>query len=174
MSARRAPPSAPEPDTHVRLPETSRDWPYLYAALVFAIAAFFLFSIRSTLTPLIAYVLFVLLLAPYAGSDRHTTLLFAATLALFLWLLESIGSLFAPFVLAFVIAYILDPAVDVLERRRLKRGLAVVLLLIPIAGLIILTLVLAIPALIDQVESLISRLPAAARAANTWLEQVRT
>src|SRR5688572_3946753 len=157
----------------MRLPETSRDWQYLYAALVFAIAAFFLFSIRSSLTPLIAYVLLVLLLAPYAGSDRHTTLLFAATLALFLWLLETIGGLLAPFVLAFVIAYILDPAVDALERRGLKRGLAVVLLLIPIAGLIVLTLVLALPALIQQPESLVSRLPAAARAANTFLEQLR-
>src|SRR5215211_6290063 len=101
--------------TGMPLPETSRDWHFLYAALVFAIAAFFLFSLRSTLTPLIAYVLFVLLLVPYAGSARHTTLLFVATLALSLWLLESTGSLLAPFVLAFVIAYILDPAVDALE-----------------------------------------------------------
>jgi predicted PurR-regulated permease PerM len=155
------------------LPETSRDWHFLYAALVFAIAAFFLFSIRSTLTPLIAYVLFVLLLVPYAGSDRHTTLLFAATLALSLWLLETIGSLLAPFVLAFVIAYILDPAVDALERRRLKRTLAVVLLLVPIGAVIVATLVLGVPALIEQLESLMGRLPAAARTANTWLEQLR-
>jgi predicted PurR-regulated permease PerM len=157
----------------MRMPPTSREWHYLYAALVFAVAAFFLFSIRSTLTPVIAYVLLVLLLAPYAGSNRHTTLLVAATLALFLWLLQSIGSLLAPFVLAFVIAYILDPAVDLLERRGMKRPIAVVLLLIPIGGFIVLTLVLALPALIEQLQGLIGRLPAAARAANTWLEQLR-
>jgi predicted PurR-regulated permease PerM len=158
----------------MRLPETQPEWRYLYAALVFAVAAFFLFGVRASLTPLIAYILLVLLLTPFAGSARHTNVLIAATLALALWLLDSVGALLAPFILGFVLAYILDPAADVLERRGLNRPLAVAILLVPMISVVVLILVIGIPALINQFESLLERLPVAARAANDWLEQLRT
>ncbi|HEX6309943.1 MAG TPA: AI-2E family transporter [Longimicrobiales bacterium] len=146
---------------------------YIYGALVLAVAAVFLFSIHSVMSPFIAYLVLLLLLVPYAGSDRHTTIVVAATLALAIWLLETLGSLLAPFILAFVLAYILDPAVDVLERRRVPRGPAVAILVIPVLLLIAIAMAFAIPALVNQVEALIMRLPAAAARALEWLEQLR-
>lgn len=157
----------------MQLRETTSEWRFLYAALVLAVAGMFLFSVRSVLTPLIAYVLLVLLLAPYIGTERHRNTLLVATLALGLWMLDSMGSLLAPFILAFVIAYILDPVVDLLERRGVRRSLGVAALLIPFLGLLTLALVFGVPALINQFESLLERLPAAARAANAWLERLR-
>lgn len=146
---------------------------YIYGALVLAVAAVFLFSIHSVLSPFIAYIVLLLLLVPYAGTDRHTTIVIAATLALLIWLLETLGSLLAPFILAFVLAYILDPAVDVLERRRIARGPAVALLVVPVLLLIAVAIAFAIPALVNQIEALISRLPAAAARVLEWLEQLR-
>ena len=104
---------------HSQIPTELR---WLYAALVFAVAALFLFSIQSALSPFIAYIVLLLLLVPWAGTRHHTTIILAATFALAIWLLETLGSLLAPFILAFVLAYILDPLVDVLERRRVRRG----------------------------------------------------
>lgn len=149
------------------------EWRYVYGAIIFAVAALFLFSIQSALSPMIAYVLLLMLVAPFVGTDRHTTLVVAATLALGVWLLDTIGTLLAPFILAFVLAYILDPAVDVLERRRIPRGMAVALLVLPVLVLIALAIGFGIPALMGQVEALIELLPAAAERASEWLERTR-
>jgi predicted PurR-regulated permease PerM len=149
------------------------EWRYVYGAIVLAAAAIFLFSIQSALSPIIAYVFLLMLMVPYAGTSRHTTLVVTATLALCIWLLDTMGSLLAPFILAFVLAYILDPAVDMLERRRIPRSAAVAILVIPVLGLIALAIGFGIPALIDQVEALITRLPAAAAAAIEWIERTR-
>src|SRR5688572_33223369 len=94
-----------------------REWRYIYAAVVIAAAALFLYSVQAVLSPLFIYILLLLLLAPYAGTDRHTNIVIAVTLALFVWLLKALGGMLAPFILAFVLAYILDPAVDALQRR---------------------------------------------------------
>jgi predicted PurR-regulated permease PerM len=153
--------------------QNTTEWRYVYGATVFAAAAFFLFSVQSVLSPFIAYVLLILLLAPYSGTQRHTTLVVAATLVLVIWLLKVLGSLLAPFILAFVLAYILDPAADALERRGVPRTAAVALLVTPVLLLIAAALILGIPALVNQIETLIERLPAAAERAAAWLEQTR-
>ena len=153
----------------------SRELRYIYGALVLAAAGLFLFSVHAVLSPLFLYVLLLLLLAPYAGTDRHTTILVVATVALLLWLLEALGAMLAPFVLAFVLAYILDPLVDALQRRRnMKRGAAVALVVAPVLLALALALAFGIPALINQVESLVQRIPAAAAQVSAWLEGVRS
>jgi predicted PurR-regulated permease PerM len=150
------------------------EWRYIYAAIVVATAALFLFSVLPVLSPLFVYVLLLLMLAPYRGTDRHTTIVIAATLALMIWLLKALGGMLAPFILAFVLAYILDPAVDALQRRtRMKRGLAVACVVGPALIVLALALAFGIPALIQQIENLVQGIPAAAQRASTWLEEVR-
>lgn len=153
--------------------EPAPEWRYAYAALVVAAAAVFLFSIQSVVSPFIAWLVLLLLIAPYAGSRQHTTLVIAATLVLGIWLLETLGTLLAPFVFAFVLAYILDPAVDVLERRGLRRGPAVALLVTPAFLLLALAVALGLPALIQQFDALLMRLPAAAARASHWIVDLR-
>ncbi|HUF49542.1 MAG TPA: AI-2E family transporter [Longimicrobiales bacterium] len=151
-----------------------REWHYVYGAVVLVTAAFFLFSVQAVLSPLFGYILLLLLLAPYAGTTRHTTLLIVATLALLLWLLEALGSMLAPFLLAFVLAYILDPAVDAVQRwRQLQRGPAVAVVVAPALLLLALALGFGIPALIQQIENLVQRVPSAAENVAAWLERLR-
>ncbi|HSK21029.1 MAG TPA: AI-2E family transporter [Longimicrobiales bacterium] len=146
---------------------------YVYGALVLAAAAIFLLGIHSALSPIIAYVLVLMLMAPYIGTDRHTTVVIAVTFAFAIWLLDAMGSLLAPFILAFVLAYILDPAVDVLERRGVSRTLAVALLMLPVLLLLGAAIGFGIPALINQVQALFERLPAAAARAVEWITETR-
>src|SRR5690606_34741135 len=144
------------------------EWRYVYGSLVLAAAVLFLFSIQSALSPVIVYVLLLMLLMPFTGNARHSTVIIAATFALSIWLLETIGTLVAPFILAFVLAYILDPAVDVLERRRVPRGIAVAVLVLPVLALIAVAFAFGIPAIINQIEALFERLPAAAARFVEW------
>src|SRR5690606_13159311 len=83
-----------------------------------------------------------------------------------------IGSLLAPFILAFILAYILDPAVDALERRKVRRGVAIAILLLPVFALIASALIFGIPAIIQQLDTLIDNLPVAIDRLERWWQGV--
>src|SRR5690606_17553402 len=69
-----------------------------------------------------------------------------------------------------VLAYILDPAVSALERRRVPRGLAIVLLALPLVGALALALVFGLPALGRQVDALIEQAPVLLERVVQWGE----
>ena len=154
--------------------ETVREWPILYAAIVLLVAGLFLYTLIPVLSPVVVFLVLLLLLWPFAGSPQHRMLVTAAGLLIGLWLLRTLGSLLAPFVLALVIAYILDPLVDKLEARGLKRPLAVAALIVPLLAFFILALIFGIPALIDQAGEVIDKIPAALDRAIAWIESTRT
>jgi predicted PurR-regulated permease PerM len=65
-----------------------------------------------------------------------------------------------PFVLGGLIGYLGDPLVDALERRGMGRGLGVSLVFILFTALLAVGLLIAIPALLQQIDDLLARLPA--------------
>jgi predicted PurR-regulated permease PerM len=140
----------------------------VYGAVVLLVAGALLFSVRTLLGPLILYALLLALLLPYAGTRRHRLLAASATLLIGLWLLVTLGALLAPFILAFILAYILDPAADALQRRRVPRGVAIAILLLPVLALIVGALVFGIPALATQLETVIDNIPLAAQRLESW------
>lgn len=149
------------------------EWRVLYAAIVFAAAALLLHSVLAVLSPIVLYLLLLLLLMPYRGTREHLLLLTAATLLLLLWLLHVLGSILAPFLVAFVLAYILDPAADALERRGVPRSAAVALLLVPVLTALGLALAFGIPALVQQAGEVLEDVPAALARAASWLQGLR-
>ncbi|QEY23243.1 AI-2E family transporter [Neisseria animalis] len=82
-----------------------------------------------------------------------------AVIAGFVWLLYALGDILTPFIVAAVLAYVLNPLVEKLERRRFKRGLAsMVVMVLSLAVLTALVLII-VPMLIGQFNNLIGRLP---------------
>ncbi len=73
-----------------------------------------------------------------------------------LWLLRDA---LLPFVAAFVLAYLLEPAVRRLGARGVRRGLAVFVVMGAVAVVIALILIIAAPPLLRQLGSFIERLP---------------
>ncbi len=140
--------------------EILSNWQTVYGIVVVAVSVLFLWSVQSVLNPFLLFVLLVVLLSPYRGSRRHLLLVGVAALLTLVWLLRATGSLFAPFILAWVLAYVLRPVADALERRRVPRGLAVLLLVIPILTGLAVVIVFGIPALRDQVERFVANAPA--------------
>ena len=110
----------------MRLPGQD-EWRVVYGAAVLLVLGFFLFRVQAVLSPIVLFLLFLLLAVPYAGTRLHRLVVIGTSVLAALWLLRTTGFLLAPFILAMVLAYILDPAVDVLERRRVPRGRAVLL-----------------------------------------------
>lgn len=140
----------------------------VYGAIVLLVAAALLFSVRALLAPLILYALLLALLVPYAGTRRHRLLAVTATMLIALWLLVTLGGLLAPFILAFILAYILDPAADALQRRNVPRALAIAILLLPVLALIVAALVVGIPAVAAQLDTVIDNIPLAAQRLEGW------
>ncbi|MDR0634461.1 MAG: AI-2E family transporter [Azoarcus sp.] len=91
---------------------------------------------------------------------RSQTAIWAGVALALLWLLWLLAPILAPFAVAAVFAYLCDPAVDALVRRRLPRP-AAVLLVIAAAGLALVALVLVLlPLLYREATTLAQRLPA--------------
>ncbi len=152
----------------------SPEWRWTYAALVVLAATIWLVSIKPIIGPVVAYALLIVLLRPFAGTQRHRNIVIAATAVMLLWLFKSLGSILAPFIVAMVLAYILHPVVDKLEKRGIRRGIAVAIIMVPILSSIVLVLVFGMPALAIQIESLVTRIPEAVQRMIASLETLRT
>src|SRR5690349_19869972 len=103
-------------------------WRGVQAAAVVLVLAFFLYATRTILNPLFLFALLWAVLRPFRGTEGHGALLAVAGLVTFIWVLSTSGSLLAPFVLAVMLAYVLDPLVDRLSGRHISRTLGILLL----------------------------------------------
>ncbi|NLM46811.1 MAG: AI-2E family transporter [Firmicutes bacterium] len=86
----------------------------------------------------------------------------AVALILLLWLLQigrQLFSLFIPFLLSIILAYILNPLVEFLEDRRVPRSLGILLIYAVFFSFVFLFGVTAIPALISELQKLGEMLP---------------
>ncbi len=147
-----------------------RDWRLVHGAAVLLVLALFLWELGDVLSPLVLFVAFLALMTPYSGSAFHRLLVLTVTALVALWMLVDLGSLLAPFVLAFILAYIIDPLVDRLKAIRVPRALAILLLVLPVLGGIGALLAFGVPALAQQIESLIQRLPELGERMASWIE----
>ena len=155
----------------MRLPGQD-EWRLIYGAAVLLVVGFFLFQVQAVLSPIVLFLLFLLLAAPYAGTRLHRLAVVGMSVLAALWLLRTTGFLLAPFILALVLAYILDPAVDALERRRVPRTLAVLILALPVVGALVLAIVFGVPALGRQVDALVAQAPVLLERLAHWVETV--
>src|SRR5665213_625292 len=81
---------------------------------------------------------------------------FAVVAILLIWLFRPI---LLPFVLGIALAYILNPAVNLVQRTGLARGWASAIVLLAVVGVIIALLVIVTPLIASQVAGLAARLP---------------
>lgn len=102
-----------------------------------------------------------------AESRREARWGWLAILALGVGLLYLAGSIFIPFLIAFLLAYAFDPVVLFLERRRVRRAMAIWFVIIVIAAILVLFLLVVIPIIQEETTRALEQLP-------RYLEHVRT
>ncbi len=134
-------------------------WRVAQAAVLVLVAGFFLYSLRELLNPFLLYWAFIALLAPFRGVRGHALVVAVATLLAGVWVLDTAGSLLAPFFLAFVLAYILDPVADrVSAHRRINRTAAIFLILVPVLAAGSAVLWAGLPEVVRQAGDLVAYL----------------
>lgn len=149
-------------------------WRALQAASVFLVLGFFLLSLwdQGILSPFLLFWILVAVLLPFRGIRGQILLIAVAAALTGFWLLQTTGFLLAPFVLALVLAYVLDPLVDRITTRRVSRSLAIVLLTLPVLGLLAVAVLFGIPALGAQAGQLIADTPEFLTRVAGWLDAV--
>ncbi len=132
--------------------------------------AFFVWSIRPVLSPIVLFLVLVYLLTPLFGTEAYRRLVIALGTLTALWLVHVAGSFLAPFVLGLILAYVADPLVDRLERQNVSRTWGAVMVL-GLAGLVVgLLLVLVIPMVFEQGRQFLEDLPEMLAGLQRWYE----
>ena len=145
-------------------------WRAAEATAAMLVLGFFLFSLRGVLTPPLLFLLLWAVLIPFRGMPGHSALVAIAGALTLAWLLSTTGSLLAPFVLALILAYVLDPLVDKLEGLKMPRALAILLLTLPALGVLALLILIMVPAAIAQLGSAFDGIPLFFQRMSTWLQ----
>lgn len=96
-------------------------------------------------------------------------LLLAISLGLALWIIYLLRVVLIPFFIALALAYLLDPVVDALQRLRLPRTGAIVLLLVGVLGALAGVASVIYPTIRLQVETLASELPRYLASLQEWV-----
>lgn len=106
-------------------------------------------------------------MAQVLGLLRWLLILIFVVLA---WaVLSYLAGVLGPILAALGIAYLLNPVLDALVRRRVNRGLGAGILLISFTAVIAVTVTLAAPAIAGQVEEFVGDLPRYVDNLNSWL-----
>jgi predicted PurR-regulated permease PerM len=145
-------------------------WGAAGAALI--LLGFLLFSLHEVLNPPLLFLALVGALFPLRRSPGFLAIVLTAGGLTLFWLLREMGFLLAPFVLAIVLAYILNPAVNRLAairplRRfderwqglRVGRTGAILLLALPVAGGSLALLIWGVPYLAGELQGIARRTP---------------
>jgi len=145
-------------------------WRVTLATAVVMVLGVFLFQTLPILNPVLLFVLLVAVLMPFRGREGHSSLITIAAVLTLIWLLQEVGHLLAPFALAVVLAYVLDPMVDRLHRRGLSRSISVVALIIPAIGLLAVLVFGVVPAAFRELISALRAAPVLLERLSLWIE----
>ena len=117
--------------------------------------AFLLFVEGAAVSPLVVAAAGLILLWPLRAHKAVRALLLAGGFVLAIWTLGRLGGVLTPFVIVFLLAYLLNPLVTrAHERWKVKRWITSLVLTLAFIGLLVLFVLLIVPSLVGQIESL--------------------
>lgn len=137
----------------------------LYIALIL-IAAFIVLS--KTFSPIWLLILALVLLWPYRKDRNGRPVFLLSILLLLLFIIFHYFSVLAPFIVGLGIAYILAPLVDLLERRRIPRPIAILIFLLALVSVFPLVFFFILSGLINELQGLIGKVPEAINQIQTF------
>lgn len=89
------------------------------------------------------------------------------------WLLFRIWVVFIPFILGFLLAYILNPLVQLFEERNIPRVVAIVLVYLLLGAVIFLLIYYALPILFSDIYSLIDYIPQYTKSLQGYINELQ-
>jgi len=119
----------------------------------------FLWTTIEILSPLLIGILLLFMLYHLKDKAYSKPLALCISLILFFWILLQIKSILFPFVISFILAYLFDPVTDWLEKLKIPRILGTLILLMLTFGIIIIIGIFLLPGLINELHTLIKKIP---------------
>lgn len=130
----------------------------LYITIIL-VATFVIIS--PTFSPIWLLLLIIAILYPMRQDEDARPVFVLSLVLLFLYFLLHYASILVPFIIGLGIAYIFAPFVDLLERKKVPRVLAILAFLIPIIAFFPLVITLIIVGLVNELQGLIEKIPEA-------------
>jgi predicted PurR-regulated permease PerM len=125
------------------------------------------------LNPLLVAAAGAIVLWPVREMRAARSILIAGGFLLLLWFVAKISAILAPFVVVYLLAYLLDPAVQFLRKRYgVRRWLSSLGVSLLVVGTLAAFILILAPNVASQVQSLTERLLNALSGWQTWLETV--
>jgi predicted PurR-regulated permease PerM len=146
------------------------DWQIVHPVIVVAVLGIFLYTVRGILSPFLVFLLLLFVTAPLQGTRIYVLIVSAAGMLTLIWALNATGFLLAPFLLALAFAYIQNPLVTRMERRKIPRSWGTLIMAIPTLVILGLLFFVAIPALGGQIADFINDSPKYLQRATVWVE----
>ncbi len=135
------------------------DRPY-YKTAILGLLGVLLYLLAEDLSPIIVGLgLLILLFMSRRGATLELGVATVASLLFSVYVFQSVAELLWPFVISFILAYLLAPLVGILSRR-LPRTAAIALLVLSLLGLLTLVSYAIVPRIIEEVRDLVFALPA--------------
>lgn len=157
------------------MPKFSQSWLNERGQLVLMLAGvagllFMMFLLDHLINPLGYGLLVGIVLYPIRQQPVARAVLYATAFAAGLWLIYDSGHLLIPFVLAYIIAFIINPLVEQMERRHIPRGAIAGIFTFISLGALGIAFFFAIPMLLEQFTKMTGLFNEAAGDTEAWLE----
>jgi predicted PurR-regulated permease PerM len=143
--------------------------PILLAAGVLLIGLL-CFAVYPALSPFVILAGLLFLLYPFRTDPVARRIMGLGVLLFAVWCVTSLLGVLAPFLIALLLAYILDPVVVLLERKRVPRWVSSAVLVILLLGVVTSVGIFVIPVALDQLVMVIQRAGALADEAGRAVE----
>ena len=132
---------------------------------------FMMYLLEHLLNPLGYGLLIGIVLYPIRKQPVARALLYATFFSAGIWLVYDSGHLLIPFVLAYIIAFIINPLVEAIERRRIPRGAIAGIFTVASLSLIGMGIFFAAPAVAEQLSKLGALVNATTQNTEQMVEQ---
>lgn len=109
---------------------------------------------------------------PLSNRGARQLIQFVLVLILLCWLALSLRPVLLLFAIVLLVAMVLNPLVSWLQRKGVRRGVSVALIIIGVLGLTVAIAAFAIPPLLSELQGLVKRAPGAWLSIRTGLENV--
>lgn len=114
------------------------------------------YNVIPIISPFVVLGAILFLLYPLRHHRMSRTVMWLAVLLFSIWFLYSVGSILFPFIVAFLIAYVVNPFINFLERWQIRRWLSSLLLIVVILGIIAVILIFVMPIAFQQFQGIIA------------------
>ncbi len=129
------------------------------------------YTVQTIISPFVVTGGLVYLLYPFRRLPLARRLMWLAAILFFLWFIYSILGILAPFLIAFLIAYIINPLVTRLEGRGFPRWASSALAVLILIGAAISVVLFVMPPAIQQFQAILSGL---ASIVNDFVDLLRS